>query len=104
MSLIIFFHFCIQYSETLGEISGYRIVDIGYVFSQILNCTHDGMFGCNFTNMEYVSEFRKGYFSKFLFKCKMCSVQKQIYTSNDTQNSSWPINKAIVNSTIAIGK
>jgi hypothetical protein len=63
------------------------------------------MFGCNFMNMEYISEFRRGYYSQFLFKCKMCNIQKNIYSSKFDENlqNQWSINKAIVNSTIAIG-
>lgn len=63
------------------------------------------MFGCNFMNMEYVSEFRKGYYSQFVFKCKMCNIQKKIYSSkfDETHQNQWSTNKAIVNSTIAIG-
>ncbi|XP_029343469.1 uncharacterized protein LOC100570366 isoform X1 [Acyrthosiphon pisum] len=91
--------------ERAGEINGCRIVDIGYVFSQILDCTHEGMFGCNFMNMEYISEFRRGYYSQFLFKCKMCNIKKKIYSSKFDENlqNQWSINKALVNSTIAIG-
>ncbi|KAL4104017.1 hypothetical protein QTP88_019330 [Uroleucon formosanum] len=50
----------VEKSLIAGEINGCRIVDIGYVFSQILDCTHEGMYGCNFMNMEYILEFRRG--------------------------------------------
>jgi len=56
-------------------------------------------------NMEHISEFRKGYYSQFLFKCKMCNIQKKIHSSkiDETPQNHWSTNKAIVNSTIAIG-
>lgn len=85
-------YICI-YSESIGEINGCRIVDIGYVFSQILDCTHEGMFECNFMNMEYVSEFRRGYYSQFLFKCKVCNIQKKYIFFKIW----WKSSKAMVN-------
>lgn len=42
----------------------------GYIFSQIIDSTYDGIFWCNFMNMEYVSEQRKGYYSK-------CAIYKK---------------------------
>jgi len=61
------------------------------------------MFGCSFINMKYISESRKGYTSQFLFKCKMCNIEKKINTFKETPQNSWSTNKSIVNSTISIG-
>lgn len=57
-------------------------MDIGYVFSQILDCTDEGMFGCNFMNMEYVSEFRRGYTIQNFYLNARCAIFNKITLQN----------------------
>jgi len=82
-----------------NEIDGLRIVDMSYIFFQIQNIKHDGGFDCNFINMN-----RSGFYSDFLFKCKMCNLEKKISSTKIVPDSNWSINKAAVSSSIAIGK
>lgn len=63
--------------------------------------------------MEFKSEFRRGFNSVFKFTCKMCGINLNISSENDkkigiidSNNSSHylPINQALVNGSLAIGK
>ncbi|KAF0748505.1 YqaJ domain-containing protein [Aphis craccivora] len=91
--------------ERAGEINGCRIVDIGYVFSQVLDCTHEGMYGCNFMNMEYISEFRRvgiGYtqLAEFSAGLEIPYMSAKMYHSfqsvlqDDIKGSAWSEMKA----------
>lgn len=77
---------------------------MSHIFFQIQNTKHIGGFDCNFINMDFVSEIRSGLYSEFIFKCKMCNLEQKISSSKNVPKSNWSINKAAVNSTIAIGK
>jgi len=87
-----------------NEIDGLRIVDMSHIFFQIQNIKHDSGFDCNFMNMKFVNEIRSGFYSDFVFKCKMCNLEKKISSTKIAPNDNWSINKAAVISSIAIGK
>jgi len=53
--------------------------------------------------MEFVSESRNGFFSIFKFIYKMCKTTATI-SSDPKEESRLPINEAITNGTVAIGK
>lgn len=53
--------------------------------------------------MEFLKEYRRGYSSKFKFKCKMCGTTSFITSENDKCNY-LPINPAFVNGSLAVGK
>lgn len=93
-----------NYSETFNEIPGKRIVDVSYLFEQIQNNKHDGGFGCTFNDMYFISEDRRGCYSEFWFKCRMCNIKTKICSVKEYPKTNWSINKSLVNSTIAIGK
>lgn len=48
-------------------------------------------------------EEKQGYFSTFYFLCKMCGIENKISSENTNSLEYIPINKTIVNGTIAIG-
>lgn len=73
------------------------------MFKQIQNSSHGGGLDCSFMNMSFVSEKRYGFFSKFKFQCKMCNIVTVI-SSEPSDKSYFPINKAVTNGTVAIGK
>lgn len=77
-------------------------MDIAYLFKQIQNSRHKGGSDCSFMDMEFESELIRGYSSEFNFRCKMCGV-KEIFSSENKHNDYLPINKALVNATLAIG-
>jgi len=85
------------------SLEGRRIVDIKYIFDQIQNSRHEH-FDCSFLDMVFQSECRKGYMSVLNFRCKMCNISSS-FTSENIQhtNNYLPINKAIVNGSLAIG-
>lgn len=91
-------------TNTTNEINGHRIVDMSHIFVQIQNMKHDGGFNCNFLNMNFVCEIRSGLYSDFIFKCGMYNLEKKISSTKVLSNDKWSINKAAVNSTIAVGK
>lgn len=84
-------------------LNGRRIVDIGHIFNEIQNSRHSGGFGCSFLDMIFKREEKQGYFSIFYFHCKMCGIEKKITSENTNNFECIPINKAVVNATIAIG-
>ncbi|CAI6355909.1 unnamed protein product [Macrosiphum euphorbiae] len=90
-------------SVVLERLEGRRIVDINHLFEQIKKIRHEP-FNCSFVDMVFISETRKGYMSVFTFKCKMCNIISKI-TSEMLNNTApyLPINKAIVNGSLAIG-
>lgn len=90
-----------MYRKTI--LTGRRIVDICHIFKQIQNSSHDDRFGCSFANMEFVSESRNGFYSKFKFICKMCKTTT-IISSDSNEEFRLPINEAVTNGTVAIGK
>ena len=78
-------------------------MDIGYIFEQIkLTNKHEGGFDCTFNDMEFIEEKRYGFYSKYIFQCKMCNIQ-QISSENHNNDSYMSINQAVVNGTISVG-
>ncbi|XP_050060068.1 uncharacterized protein LOC126551242 [Aphis gossypii] len=90
-------------SLNVNILNGRRIVDIGHIFNEIQNIRHSGGLGCSFSDMIFKREEINGYFSIFYFHCKMCGIEKQISSENTKNIECIPINKAVVNSTKAIG-
>lgn len=84
------------------SLNGRRIVDIRHLFTQIMNSRHE-KFDCSFLDMDFISEIRKGYSSKFKFVCKMCGITSFISTENENENNYMPINQSIINGSLAIG-
>ncbi|XP_029346456.1 uncharacterized protein LOC107884527 isoform X2 [Acyrthosiphon pisum] len=68
-----------------NEIDGHRIVDVAHIFFQIQNIKHDGGFGCNFIDMNFVREVRSGFYSDFVFECKMCGIEKKLVLRKTAQ-------------------
>lgn len=81
---------------------GRRIVDVAYIFEQIKNSRHSGGTNCSFLSMTFISETRKGYNSCFKFKCQVCNIESIIHSENPIKTYI-PINKALVNGSIAAG-
>ncbi|KAE9543065.1 hypothetical protein AGLY_002976 [Aphis glycines] len=90
-------------SVVLERLGGRRIVDINRLFEQIKKIRHEP-FNFSFLDMVFISETRKGFMSVFTFKGKMCNIISKI-TSEMLDNTALylPINKAIVNGSLAIG-
>lgn len=82
---------------------GRRIVDMNFVFKQILNCRHKGGLDCTFLDMELFSEHRKGFFCSWLFKCLVCQIKIKIDSENTSETEYVGVNKAAVSGSIAIG-
>jgi len=95
--------FILVFIYKFRRLEGRRIVDINHLFEQIKKIRHEP-FNCSFVDMVFISETRKGYMSVFTFKCKMCNIISKI-TSEMLNNTApyLPINKAIVNGSLAIG-
>ncbi|CAH1109132.1 unnamed protein product [Psylliodes chrysocephalus] len=83
-------------------LTGRRIVDILFLFKQIVDEKSTGLFGCDITDMEVINEVRKGFMSTFTFKCKMCGITKQIY-SEDPKNFSGTTDSIDINSALTLG-
>lgn len=86
----------------LFSVGGRRIVDAMYMFDQIRNANHGIGLGCTFIDCVFLKEIRLGYFSSWIFKCKMCNMLIKIESEKENLESI-PINKAVVSGTYAIG-
>ncbi|XP_025415583.1 uncharacterized protein LOC112687212 [Sipha flava] len=53
--------------------------------------------------MEFQSEVIHGFYSIFVFKCKVCCIESKLYLENIQQNQYMLINKAVVNTCQSIG-
>lgn len=82
---------------------GRRIVDIAFLIKQI-QIRHKGPFGCSFIDMEFQSEVIHGFYSIFVFKCKVCCIESKLYSENIQQNQYMLVNKAVGNACQSIGK
>lgn len=56
---------------------GRRFVNIKHIFDSIQSIKHEG-FDCTFSDLKFVNEIRKGFFSTFVFTCKVCG-KKEIF-------------------------
>ncbi|CAK1578234.1 unnamed protein product [Parnassius mnemosyne] len=90
--------FVTKEQEMINEtpsLEGNRLVDIGYIFSQLATMSHHP-FDCNFTSMDFIKEKRVGFMSSFHFVCKMCKIEKIILSQD-------PIQKDYINASIVEG-
>lgn len=88
------------------SLEGRRIVDIRHLFEQIQNSRHE-KFDCSFLDMVFLKEYRRGYSSTFKFECKMCGTTSLITSENESMINAtnyMPINTALVNGSLAVGK
>ncbi|CAH1102119.1 unnamed protein product [Psylliodes chrysocephalus] len=83
-------------------LSGRRIVDINYVFKQILSGKKHTPFDCSISDMKVINEFRNGYISTFMLQCKMCNIIEQIHTE-DPGNVGNDTDILNINSAITLG-
>lgn len=88
-----------------SNLFGRRIVDIKFVFDQILaskNQNHIKGFDCSFVDSEFIKETRKGFKCWWLFKCKVCNIESIIQSDIDDKHKI-PINEAVANASIVVG-
>jgi len=64
---------------------------------------HNGLTDCSFADMDFKSEVLKGFYSIFIFKCRVCGIENNNYSEKIKQECSMPINKAVVSGCFAIG-
>jgi len=72
-----------------------------HIFDQIRNDNHGIGLGCTFSDCVFLKEVRSGYFSSWIFKCKMCNMLTKI-ESEKKDLGCIPINKAVVSGAYAI--
>jgi len=60
-------------------------------------------FGCTFKDLEFIKELQNGFFSTFVFKCKMCSLIEKV-TSECQNTTLMPVNTAIVAAVVNTGQ
>lgn len=84
------------------NIGGRRIVDIMYLLQELKSLNDHNPFTCNFSHMQLISEKRNGLRCSLKFKCKMCHLEKVIWTEG-IEKDSMDINKAAVTGIMNIG-
>lgn len=82
---------------------GRRLVDIAYLFQQISEISKHAPFDCTFSDMYLVKENRMGLKSHFIFKCRMCGVEKRINAIKDSNDITNNVNSAATLATISTG-
>ncbi|XP_025191885.1 uncharacterized protein LOC112592111, partial [Melanaphis sacchari] len=82
-------------SDLTFHFKGRRIVDMS-------SKQHTPGLGCSFMDVDFISESTKGFECSWKFQCRMCNL-KTVITSEKRDPEIIPINKAVVNGTIATG-
>lgn len=65
---------------------------------------HNALTDCSFADMDFKSEVLKGFYSIFVFKCRVCGIENDIYSEKIKQEPSMQVNNAVVSACFAIGK
>lgn len=68
------------------EVTGRRIVELNFFFNELKELNKHGPLGCGISEMQIVSEKRRGLVSELKMKCSMCNFQKIIATENKIDN------------------
>lgn len=72
-----------------------------YVFDTISKLKHEP-FGCTFSDLNLIKEIKSGFYSQFIFKCKVCDIEEIV--STECSKQTLPINLAMVVSSINTGQ
>jgi len=72
-----------------------------YVFDTISKIKHEP-FSCTFSDLKLIKETRSGFYSEFVFKCKICNKEEIVGT--ECPKETIPINLAMVVSCINTGQ
>lgn len=92
---------CSSNKEKSYELHGRRIVDIQHLWKSLKQLKHNG-FGCDFYDIDIISEKRCGLGSIFLTKCKMCNVSSS-FSTYSTSEDRLNINKSAICGAYASG-
>lgn len=84
------------------KLSGRRVVNIADLFDQIKDLNRHSPIGCTFSNMEAISETRKGLNSGFVFQCQMCNFKTTVWTEK-AHADIMDVNTAAVCGTVTTG-
>ncbi|XP_055839660.1 uncharacterized protein LOC129907444 [Episyrphus balteatus] len=83
---------------------GRRIINLTSFLNGLKSISmHRINFGCTFLNLNLIQEIRKGLNSKLIFKCNMCNMVFNMFTSDLEEKSSEEIHKEIVSGTMLAG-
>lgn len=91
-----------ELNDSFKDMEGRRFVNIKHVFESIQSIKHVG-FDCTFSDLEFTKEIRKGFFSTFIFICKICGKNENIHSENPS-DSIININMAIVSAVVNTGQ
>ncbi|XP_074035211.1 uncharacterized protein [Leptinotarsa decemlineata] len=86
----------------LAQIGSELIFDIEHLFAQIFSDRKHEPFSCDLTDMVPIRETRKGLFSSFLLKCKMCCLIQTI-TTERSECTEMDINSGLAVAAISTG-
>ncbi|KAJ8887835.1 hypothetical protein PR048_014053 [Dryococelus australis] len=93
---------CVRTSSVANVLSGRRIVDIAYLFTQIQNEKHHGGTDCSLVDIDFVIEKVDGFHCTWVFQCKVCDIVSEIMSENrENKDTYTPINETAVHSTLA---
>ncbi|KAF4530437.1 hypothetical protein B566_EDAN018090, partial [Ephemera danica] len=95
-----------QVVDLVKNISGRRIVDLGYFLQQLrILSEHDdkNIFNCSFSNLILVKIKQHGLRWELTFVCKMCQFKKTISTDDPSDESTMDLNTAATHGIMSIG-
>jgi len=84
------------------KLYGRRIVDIAFIFEQIVETDHSP-FDCSFKNMICIREKSVGLTSSYTFVCKLCNIEKTIFSENLKKLQMMDLNTAAVAGIMNVG-
>lgn len=84
------------------EMNGRRIIDIQFFIKSIQGIYHKGL-DCSFGDLHLVNEIRKGFISKFVFKCNNCGLTEKVF-NEDPKTKNVNINMAMVTAMVNVGQ
>jgi hypothetical protein len=87
----------------IQSLFGRRIVDIAYIFEQIVDADNHKPFDCSFKDMVCVNEKRDGLISSFKFICLLCKTRKVINSEKKVDEEVMNLNTAIVAGNMNVG-
>ncbi|XP_039296223.1 uncharacterized protein LOC111043599 isoform X2 [Nilaparvata lugens] len=83
-------------------LEGRRIVDVHSFIAQIQKIDDHLPFHCSFKDMTVIKECRKGLNSCITLKCKMCNIEKSLWT-NVSNEKTMDVNTSAVSGTMSTG-
>lgn len=82
--------------------TGRRYFNVQHLFNQLMTFGIHAPFACNFSNMVFLREVRRGMISYFYYQCNMCHIIQKLSTE-ESDIKIIDINTAVASAILSIG-